>query len=348
MQISQDQAELKDVVRRFLSEKVPSEYIRERIRSGTRHDQEFVKGLGELGLDEGFAATPALFAFVELALVAEEAGRVLLPEPLVERLFGAYVVPRLLPAACRGTYESAVSVTDTVGFAPTVCCDLEVSQSGTLSGDIVWGFGIEGASRALAFSRYDGRRTAFVVDLSGSGVSCTPRASLDLTTALCGISLVDAAPVATLSSEGSHVAEDCLEILKACEVFGVCERVIEMSVDYVKTREQFGVPIGGFQAIQHKLADIYAQTEALGALCRFAAWTVEHSPEQRALTARAASLQAATMGPQVCEVALQCHGGIGFTWEYDLHLYLRRAKAFEAAFALTEERAGELLERACR
>jgi alkylation response protein AidB-like acyl-CoA dehydrogenase len=344
VQISQDQAELKDLVRRFLSEKVTSEYVRERIRSGTRHDPEFLKGLGELGLDEGFAGDPPLFSFVELALVAEEAGRVVLPEPLVERLFGAYLVPRLLAPEDRARYSKVVFEKELVAYAPPACCELSTADSGVVSGEVLWGFGIEGASRLLAFSGSKDGRCAVVVDLLGQGVTRAQRASLDLTTALSGASLAGVAAT-TLSAEGSKVVEDCFEILKACEVFGACEHVIEMTLEYVKTREQFGVPIGSFQAIQHKLADIYAQAEALGALCRFAAWTVEHSPDQRGLTARAAVLQAATMGPQICEGALQCHGGIGFTWEYDLHLYLRRAKALEAAFGLTEGRADELLER---
>jgi alkylation response protein AidB-like acyl-CoA dehydrogenase len=344
VQISQDQAELKDLVRRFLSEKVTSEYVRGRIRTGVRHDAEFVKGLAELGLDEGFAGESPLFSFVELALVAEEAGRVLLPEPLIERLFGAHLVSKRLSAEDRERYTKAVVNGDSVAYAPPSCCELSSSDSGAVSGEVVWGFGIEGASRLIAFSHSKGARVAVVVDLLHPGVQRTQRSSLDLTTALSSVSLVDV-PVTTLSAEGTTIVEDCLEILKACEVFGVCERVIEMSVDYVKTREQFGVPIGSFQAIQHKLADIYAQSESLGALCRFAAWAVEHSPDQRALTARAASLQAATVGPQICEVAVQCHGGIGFTWEYDLHLYLRRAKALESVFGLTEGRADELLER---
>lgn len=344
MQISQDQAELKDLARRFFSQKVTSEYLRERLRTGTRHDPEFVKQLADLGLDEGFGGDSPVFSFVELALVAEEAGRVLLPEPVIERLFGAHLVFKRLSMDDRERYSKAVCSGDAVAYAPPACCELSTSDLGVVSGEVVWGFGLEGASKLIAFSRSKGERIAVVVDLQHPGVRRTQRASLDLTTALCGVSLVDI-PVTHLSADGTSVMEDCVEILKACEAFGVCERVIEMTVDYVKTREQFGVPIGSFQAIQHKLADIYAQTESLGALCRFAAWTVEHSPDQRGLTARAASLHAATMGPQICEVAVQCHGGIGFTWEYDLHLYLRRVKALEAAFGLTETRADELLER---
>ncbi|MFN5063803.1 MAG: acyl-CoA dehydrogenase family protein [Pseudomonadota bacterium] len=92
-----------------------------------------------------------------------------------------------------------------------------------------------------------------------------------------------------------------------------------------------------------KLAQAHAETEALASLCRFAAWSFNSSSEQRRLTANAAILKAADLGPQVCETAIQCHGGIGFTWEYDLHLYLRRAKATQAAFGIRDHSANELI-----
>jgi alkylation response protein AidB-like acyl-CoA dehydrogenase len=144
----------------------------------------------------------------------------------------------------------------------------------------------------------------------------------------------------------SALVEDLIEVLKASEVYGITARVIEMTTEYVKTREQFSVPLGAFQAVQQRLADGYAASESLGALCRFAAWSVEGSPRQRRLTARAAVSHAAEVGPLVCESAIQCHGGIGFTWEYDLHLLLRRAKVIQAGFSLNGERAEELIRRA--
>jgi hypothetical protein len=311
-----------------------------------RRDTQLLEQLSELGLEEGFSGESALFSIVELALIAEEAGRVLLPEPLVERIFGAHLAPRLLSTVDAESYRAVIDEASSVAVAPALTCCLHTTHDGKLSGDVVWGFGIEGASHLLAFTVRDASRAAVLLNLNGIGVSTTEKGSVDLTASLRSVSVLNEAAT-YVGQSGSELLEDCLEILKASEVFGMCERVVEMTCEYVKTREQFGVPIGGFQAIQHKLADMYAQTESLGALCRFAAWTVQHSSEdQRRLTARAAALQAAALGPQVCEVALQCHGGIGFTWEYDLHLFLRRAKAIEAGFSLSEERAQELLARA--
>jgi alkylation response protein AidB-like acyl-CoA dehydrogenase len=345
VQITQDQVELKDLVRRFFAEKVTPEYLRGRLADATRHDPKLLEALGELGLDEGFGADGAPFSFVELALVAEEAGRVLLPEPLVERLFGSRLAPRLLASSDAAAYRTIISESDTVALAPTACCQIRQAETGSASGEVSWAFGLEGAGKLVAFGNSSGAQRVVLTTIAAPSVEVSHRSSLDLTVALSS-AVLNNAEVVALSPEGSALIEDCVEILKASEVFGVCERVVEMACEYVKTREQFGVPVGGFQAIQHKLADIYAQTEALGAICRFASWAVEHSPEQRRLTARAAVSHAATIGSQVCEVALQCHGGIGFTWEYDLHLYLRRAKAIESAFPFSEARADEILERA--
>lgn len=346
MKITHEQVELKDLVRRFFGEKITSEYLRSRMASGVRRDPQLLTQLSELGLDEGFSGESAMFSIVELALIAEEAGRVLLPEPLVERIFGSRLAPRLLSGADAESYRQVIGEVSEVAVAPALSCSLTPSEGGKLSGEVVWGFGIEGASHLLAFADIGSSRSALVLDLARGGVSSAEKSSVDLTASLRSVTILKG-EVTYIGQSGAELLEDCFEILKASEVFGMCERVVEMTCEYVKTREQFGVPIGGFQAIQHKLADIYAQTESLGALCRFAAWTVQHSSEdQRRLTARAAALQAATLGPQVCEVALQCHGGIGFTWEYDLHLFLRRAKAIEAGFSLSEERAQELLVRA--
>jgi alkylation response protein AidB-like acyl-CoA dehydrogenase len=165
---------------------------------------------------------------------------------------------------------------------------------------------------------------------------------LDLTQAVTKVELAAAAAEA-FSTVDSELFDALCEATKACELAGVSERAIEMTVQHVKTREQFGVPVGGFQAIQQQLADAFAKSQALGALARFAAWAATKSPEQRLLTARSAAVYAAEVAPAVCETAIQCHGGIGFTWEYDLHLYLRRAKLIQTALARSAVRVGELL-----
>lgn len=343
MRVSLDQRELQDLVRRFLQDAAPPEYLRKRIASGLRSDPALWEALKQLGLDDGFTSEEGGLSCADLGLVAEEVGRALLPEPLTERLFGDGIVSRYLSPATRGVLKDVEGGT---AFAPSACCRLKLNgRSKKISGEILWAFGVEGANRLIGSVEHGGALKLFVCSLKQSGIRSGVVPSLDLTTSLRSLSLKDVA-VVLLSDEESSVVSDIFEILKASEVYGVTSRVVEMSSEYLKTREQFGVPIGAFQALQQKLADAYAHSESLGALCRFAAWSVQNSPSQRALTARAAIAQAVDVGPAVCEVAIQVHGGIGFTWEYDLHLFLRRAKGLQSAFLMTGERVAELLERA--
>lgn len=343
MQISSDQRELQDVVRRFFQDSVPSEYLRKRITSGLRSDRALWEALKPLGLEDGFASDDGALSCADLGLIAEEVGRALLPEPLTERLFGDGIAGRYLSPATKGALKDVEGDT---AVAPSSCCRLKLNaRSKKVSGEIVWAFGIEEANRLIGSVEHGGVSRLFVCSLKQNGITRGVVPSLDLTSSLCSLSLKDVT-VTLVSEEESSVLSDIFEVLKACEVYGVTSRVVEMSSDYLKTREQFGVPIGAFQALQQKLADAYAQSESLGALCRFAAWSVENSPSQRALTARAAIAQAVDVGPAVCEVAVQVHGGIGFTWEYDLHLFLRRAKLIQSAFLMTSGRVNELIRRA--
>lgn len=233
------------------------------------------------------------------------------------------------------------------------CCDLCIDQGlASVSGRATWSVCGDGALLLIGFAKTAGGIRSFLAKLSDSsegsseGSSCVSInkqvSSLDLTTPLTEIAL-SRAPCLVLSTKSTENLSVALEVLKASEISGLCRRVLELTADYVKTRKQFGAPIGSFQAIQQKLAQTYADSEALASLCRFAAWAFNSSPEQRRLTSRAAVLKAAELGVQVCETAIQCHGGIGFTWEYDLHLFLRRAQVIHAAFGMSEERAEELI-----
>ena len=345
MELTVDQREFQDLVASFLREQVSSEYLRKRITEKLDTDPALVTRLAELGLSEGFCGAEAPFSVQELALVAAECGAVLMPEPISERLLCEGVLPRLLPEGERDGYVKLLAGRK-AALAPSECCSLKLDAKGKVAtGEISWCFGGVDADVVLAVAAGASGPRVAVFDVHGAGITRTDLPSLDLTTALRGFSLKKAGCF-LFSDESSKLLLDLVEIIKSAEVFGLCKRVVDMTCEYVKTREQFGVPVGGFQAVQHKIVDCYAATEALGSLVRFAAWSVEHSVEQRALTARAAIAQAAEVGPTVCEASMQCHGGIGFTWEYDLHLYLRRAKVIQIAFPNSEARAADLIQRA--
>jgi acyl-CoA dehydrogenase len=344
MKLNADQIEFQDLIRKFLADKVTSDYLRRRIESGVSLDPALLKAVDELGVFDSFSGQSPTYSTIELALLAEECGRVLMPEPVLEKIVTEKFLENLLQSSDPGLFQQLIQGRAGAMLAFNQCCALQIDgNSKTVSGEIAWATGGETSDILVAFADTNDGRRALIAPLDSQEVAIRRKAtSLDLTAALTSIKL-KSAPATVLSLAGTRNFESLIEIIKAAEISGMCQRVMEMTVEYVKTRTQFGVPIGSFQAIQQKLAQIYAESEALNSLVRFAAWSFYNSPEQRDLTSRAAVLKAADLGVALCETAIQCHGGIGFTWEYDLHLFLRRAKMIQAAFGMTGERAGELI-----
>jgi alkylation response protein AidB-like acyl-CoA dehydrogenase len=344
MKLTSEQSELRDLIHRFFAEKITPEYLRSRVSSAGPVDAALQQELEALGLYEGFSGDSPAFAAQELGIVAEECGHFLVPEPLIEQLLASGLASQFIASADRLRLQPLTLPNTRGTIANPACCKLTVDpQTGTISGSVVWLMGASCSSWFLGFIDTPQGRRVCACSLTDAGITLTRKTALDLSTALHSLELREV-PGIILEESSSIVIEDLLEAMKACEVAGICKRVIDMTVEYVKTRQQFGVAIGSFQAIQQKLADCYAKSEALASLARFATWSASHSPQQRHLTSRAAILEAVQTGPLVCEAAIQAHGGIGFTWEYDLHLYLRRAKAIQAAFALSEVRARSLIE----
>lgn len=344
MKFSAEQNELCDLIQRFFAEKITSEYLRSRVAAESPSDAALQQELDALGVYEGFTCEPPAFSVRELGVVAEACGRFLVPEPLVEQLIAGGVAFHVLGATDRKVLETVSTGGGRGTIAYPGCCALSYDpQSARISGTISWALGIRSAAWLLGFVSTTNEIRVCAFRLDQPGVTISKRSALDLTTTLHSIELDGVAGV-ILDQSSSVGIEDLLEAIKASEVAGLCTRVIEMTVEYVKTRKQFGVPVGSFQAIQHLLANCYAKSEALTSLARFATWSAVHSPNQRHLTARAAVTEATQIGPAICEAAIQAHGGIGFTWEYDLHLYLRRAQAIRSAFSLSEVRARALIE----
>jgi alkylation response protein AidB-like acyl-CoA dehydrogenase len=123
-----------------------------------------------------------------------------------------------------------------------------------------------------------------------------------------------------------------IEIALSAELVGVAQRTMEMAVEYAKERQQFGRPIGAYQAVSHRCAQMLLETEGARACTLYASWAADHEPESLALAASMAKAYAADAGWRVTASALQVHGGIGFTWEHDLHFFLKRARTDGALF----------------
>jgi len=128
-----------------------------------------------------------------------------------------------------------------------------------------------------------------------------------------------------------------IEIALAAELVGVAQRTMEMAVEYAKERQQFGRPIGAYQAVSHRCAQMMLETEGARATTLYASWTADHEPDSLPLAASMAKAYAADAAWRVSASALQVHGGIGFTWEHDLHFFLKRARVDGALFGSARE-----------
>lgn len=302
---SSEQIELRDSLRRFLSETVTSDYLRQRFEAPVATDPLLWSKLIEFGLLELFLDETACSAR-NLAMVALECGRVLLPESLVDTV----AIMRKLP--------------------------LELRQQ------------ISSGQKRLAIGKLEFEKVRFcaysancaVVGISENAIYLYSKISLE---GIKGASAVDRTQLYSdinISSSTHLQLPDELRadflLAHASEMVGIGQTVHTRTLEYAKTRKQFGVPIGSFQAISHRLADMLLRIESAQSLIDFAAWALQDSPTQSSLALLAARSHIFNEIPRLIEESIQIHGGIGFTWEYDLHFYLRRAKFLEALWSPSE------------
>ena len=174
------------------------------------------------------------------------------------------------------------------------------------------------------------------METGADGVAITRENSIDPTRRLYSVRFdgVRVGSEATLEGQG----EDYMPVFHrvcvalAAELTGISQRTLEMAVDYAKERQQFGRPIGSYQAVSHRCAQMLMETENSRSATLYAAWTADAQPESLPLAASMAKAYASDAGPRVADAAIQVHGGIGFTWEHDLHFFLKRGRANAASF----------------
>lgn len=361
--LSTEQCEFRQSLRDFLSDKAGADYRRRRLDSALERDEALWQEFEQLGLRDFFSSRDEETkpGALELGILARECGRALLPEPLTESIFaGPYFFFQILSA-------SAISVAEH-HFGSTLGADLakgskrvalarssffrpvNLEQRGSeplfrVSGKLEFVAGAPKADFLLFAARVGTNDRVLLADLrtgKEQKVSVARASALDLSVAVYDVELANVAALGL--PELSLVSiRHRLCALVAEELAGVAAVPLEMTLEHVQTRKQFGVALGSFQAVQHRLADMLLKVEAMSSLATFASWCIDRSRDQAAL----ASLSALSFCSEQCglvtEAALQMHGGIGFTWEYDLHLYLRRAKSLEILFGSTPERIEELL-----
>jgi alkylation response protein AidB-like acyl-CoA dehydrogenase len=244
--------------------------------------------------------------YPELAVVAEELGRVLALGPLLTTIAG--FTPLLREAEGGEPWLAKVAageISGTAAFGTThVLCGAEVDLVAVVLGDEV----------ALVPATI-----ANVIE------------SVDATRSLVDIEVGDG-PRLPISSDGVQRARQELTVAIAFELVGTCQTIFDTNLQYAKERQQFGVPIGSFQAVKHKLANMFVAIQRARSLCMFAAATINEDDERRSTATSAAKAAAGDCQKLVAQDGIQLLGGIGYTWEHDQHFFVKRAKVSDALF----------------
>jgi len=324
--LTDDQLAFRDSVRAFLQETVTVESLRKRVAGKIFFDADWNKRLKELALAHFFSGEDpeASGGIQELSLFAFEVGRTAAPENLSDAMFALYVISSVKDILIKAGFNLSNVFSGDERIALTVS---QNADEGMRFENVM---GIPPGSWLLAFAVDGGVSFS---SLSEKSINVEPIQGFDLTNALAKVDLTHSKVVQIADHIDSAIVLLNCKIVKAHELSGLAARVVEMTTEYVRTRKQFGVPVGGFQAVQHQLADMHLQAEASRALCAFAAWSAVNSPEDYALAALSALRYAAEVVPSIIETAIQLHGGIGFTWEFELHFFLRRAIAIKTLYS---------------
>ena len=276
----------------------------------------------------------------EAAVVLEELGRFVAPVPFLTSAVVATTallqgdddetLGQLAAGGCTAALVVPFSASAT-SFRPTVRAD-----NGKLQGRVTSVVGALDADVLLVPVSTDAGVELHRVEASGTGVGVEPVVSLDMTRQLADIDFTGARSTqVTVAESGDAAVRDALELgaaLLASEQLGVAQWCLDHTVSYLLDRKQFGRPVGGFQAIKHRLADLYVMVESAHAAARYAAATAADDDPDRRLAASVAQAYCSEVAVKAAEECVQLHGGIGMTWEHPAHLYLKRAKADQIAF----------------
>ncbi|MEM7142892.1 MAG: acyl-CoA dehydrogenase family protein [Actinomycetota bacterium] len=264
---------------------------------------------------------------VEVAVLLEQAGAHLAPVPLLQQL---------VAIASLDGHERFDAVVAGDAVAAVAHRDVTLHDDGTVSGrpePVVYG----ALADILVVPAGD---HLVAVDLSGVDRSAEP--AMDQTRELAWIDL-DRAPAVVLGGVDAVAAHRRRgAVCHAAEMLGSAETVMNLAVEYAKAREQFGRPIGSFQAVKHRCADMLVDVEGMRSAVYHAAWAIGADDADAAVAAATAKVWCSDAGVRVAESALQVHGGIGFTWEADVHLHLKRAQLDQVAFGDARHHRAEL------
>ncbi len=340
--LSPETNELRDLVRGFLERRAPEDRVRQVVADGTGRDGDLWRQMAEqVGL-QGLLIPEALggqgTTLVEACVVLEEMGRAATPAPfLTSSVIAASALSaladssadKLLHGIAEGTTVATVAFqhpSSGVGGSTVTAAHTNGGDVWTLDGAVDIVLDAPQADTLLVVAPADDDLGLFMVDAEDPGVRLNPLTCMDLTRPAAQLTLQQSS--ATRLGGGFSQGQDHTLLVAraaiASEMAGALQRLLELSVDYAKIREQFGKPIGTFQAVKHLCADIYVVAESSIAVARHAVRALVDAPENATEAVSVAKAYLSAEGPTAAEKALQVHGGIGFTWEHPVHLYLRK------------------------
>jgi alkylation response protein AidB-like acyl-CoA dehydrogenase len=337
--LNESQEFLRDSARKFFAGECPIAEVRRLMETDTAFDADLWAKLAEQGytgiiFPEEFGGVG--LGIVELILLMEEAGRSLLPGPFFSTVALAGSVldavatrdqkKKYLAPICQGQARSTVAFLEAAGSWGLSDVHL-TAVNGKLKGEKLFVPDAAVADWIIVVAR----NGVFLVESKAPGIRVEPMLGMDLTRKLYSVQF-DNAPVEKLGeTSGLSRALDVAIAALAAEMVGGMQRTLDLTVEYAKTRKQFGKPIGIFQAVQHQCADMYLETESSRSAVYYAAWALQERAPDATAAVSIAKLYTSDASRTVGNRGIQVHGGMGFTWENDLHLYYRRAKASETA-----------------
>ena len=367
---SEEQEQLREAVRDFFANETPVDYARAMTDDPHGVTPEVWQKMAELGwlgitipVDQGGSGLGAL----ELSIVLEEAGSVVLPGPLMSTL--ALAVPTLAPFAASpavaqllsdvatGTVRVTRALAEETGeWSPEAIASQAVRDSDgvRISGTKLFVPDAGAADILIVAARFENGYALVRVPAATPGVAVEAMETVDQTRKLYAVELVDVRVGGDALLGDGPVDASTLErlidierVALSAELCGTAAAALQMCVDYLQIREQFGRTLATFQSLQHRMADMKVALENARSLACYAAWALDNDAEDRSLACSMAKAYAGEACSRAVADAIQLHGGVGFTWEHDLHLFLKRAKANEALCgdpAESRERVARMLE----